>query len=301
PSECEGTAAVITADPGVSGNYSYNWTVPPGVNNPGSVASFSATVTGSYSVVVTNTSTGCNSISTLGNVTIIPIVKPQFLPVPPVCSGSIINPLPTVSLNNVNGTWTPAINNLTTTLYTFTPLGTICTDTSSMIIRVNNIPVISLGIDPDICPGQKIVLNPNATGFALNYQWQDGSTDPFYIATTKGDYSVIVSNQCGSTSGNVTIKQGICKVNIPSGFSPNNDGLNDHFSITGALYVIEFSMQVYNRWGQKVFETKNASPGWDGNFSGNKQPAGVYVYRISFTYLLTGEKNETSGTFILLR
>ncbi|MGB3007919.1 MAG: hypothetical protein WBC06_15500, partial [Chitinophagaceae bacterium] len=42
PSECEGTAAVITADPGVSGNYSYNWTVPPGVNNPGSVASFSA-------------------------------------------------------------------------------------------------------------------------------------------------------------------------------------------------------------------------------------------------------------------
>ncbi|MFL5745282.1 MAG: hypothetical protein ACJ751_11480, partial [Niastella sp.] len=67
---CAGTAATITATPGEAGTYTYVWTVPAGVPDPGNVASFTSTVAGTYSVVITNTATGCVSASASGTVTV---------------------------------------------------------------------------------------------------------------------------------------------------------------------------------------------------------------------------------------
>lgn len=67
---CAGTTATITATPGAAGTYSYVWTVPAGVTDPGNVASFTSTVAGTYSVVITNTITGCSSASASGTVSI---------------------------------------------------------------------------------------------------------------------------------------------------------------------------------------------------------------------------------------
>src|SRR6185436_1844530 len=62
PTICAGTAATITATPGGPGTYTYVWTVPAGVPDPGNVASYTSTVAGTYSVVITNTATGCTSL-----------------------------------------------------------------------------------------------------------------------------------------------------------------------------------------------------------------------------------------------
>ncbi|WP_205514036.1 beta strand repeat-containing protein, partial [Longitalea arenae] len=70
PTVCAGTPATITATPGEPGTYSYAWTVPSGVPDPGNVASFTSTVAGTYSVVITNTATGCGSASASGTVTV---------------------------------------------------------------------------------------------------------------------------------------------------------------------------------------------------------------------------------------
>lgn len=67
---CAGTVATITATPGVAATYNYVWTVPGGATNPGNVASFTSGVAGTYSVVITNTVTGCGSASASGTVTI---------------------------------------------------------------------------------------------------------------------------------------------------------------------------------------------------------------------------------------
>ncbi len=67
---CAGTSATITATPGIAGTYSYIWTVPGTVTNPGNVATFTSTVAGTYSVVITNTTTTCASASASGTVTI---------------------------------------------------------------------------------------------------------------------------------------------------------------------------------------------------------------------------------------
>jgi gliding motility-associated-like protein len=67
---------------------------------------------------------------------------------------------------------------------------------------------------------------------------------------------------------------------VPSGFTPNGDGLNDIFRPTFLKYqkLVEFS--VYNRWGQKVFSTSNKDEGWDGAFNSQPQDMGVYFYNI---------------------
>lgn len=72
PSACIGAPIVITATPGVAGNYTYTWTVPAGATNPGDVASFTPTVSGTYSVIITNNTTGCSSNPASGVVTIFP-------------------------------------------------------------------------------------------------------------------------------------------------------------------------------------------------------------------------------------
>ena len=70
PTVCQGTAATITAAPGEPGTYNYAWTVPAGVPDPGNVASFTSTLAGTYTVVITNTATGCISLPASGTVTV---------------------------------------------------------------------------------------------------------------------------------------------------------------------------------------------------------------------------------------
>ncbi len=69
---------------------------------------------------------------------------------------------------------------------------------------------------------------------------------------------------------------------IPNSFSPNGDGINDYFGPLGTHDLI-YSMSIYNRWGEKVFETDNTSLPWDGRVrASGKVVAGVYVYKITF-------------------
>jgi gliding motility-associated-like protein len=73
PTVCAGTSAIVTATPGIPGTYNYAWTVPTSFTNPGNVASFSTTVAGNYSVILTNPATTCASASVLGTVTVTPL------------------------------------------------------------------------------------------------------------------------------------------------------------------------------------------------------------------------------------
>ncbi len=70
---------------------------------------------------------------------------------------------------------------------------------------------------------------------------------------------------------------------IPTGFSPNGDGINDKFGILGSgRYSRNFEMVIWNRWGQEVYRSNDPEQGWDGNFNGSQAPPGVYAYYIQF-------------------
>jgi gliding motility-associated-like protein len=86
---------------------------------------------------------------------------------------------------------------------------------------------------------------------------------------------------------------------IPNSFTPNADGVNDVFGVTG--YSVEgYDLSVWGRWGQAIFESKGAFDTWDGNDSNGKPlPQGVYVYKLK---VYNDPKHEVrTGTVTLIR
>ncbi|MBK6965960.1 MAG: hypothetical protein IPH20_19025, partial [Bacteroidales bacterium] len=76
---------------------------------------------------------------------------PTFAPIPAICAGTTLSPLPTTSLNLITGTWAPAIDNLVTTTYTFTPESGQCAAGTTLTIVVNPLPVVDAGIYGAVC------------------------------------------------------------------------------------------------------------------------------------------------------
>ncbi|WNJ21224.1 gliding motility-associated C-terminal domain-containing protein [Pontibacter sp. G13] len=87
----------------------------------------------------------------------------------------------------------------------------------------------------------------------------------------------------------------------PNAFTPNNDGINDFFEVKGDFFET-YSIQIFNRWGQKIFESQNISDPWDGRDQGSNRasPQGVYMFRIEATGL-NGETASLSGSVTLIR
>jgi gliding motility-associated-like protein len=87
---------------------------------------------------------------------------------------------------------------------------------------------------------------------------------------------------------------------LPNAFTPDGDGLNDVFKAIGQPdKLTSFSMKVFNRWGQMVYETKDITFGWDGTYKNQPAPAGTYVYRME--YSINGYDFDVTGTLVLMR
>ena len=152
PTVCMGSSATVTATSATPGTYSYAWTVPTGATPPGNVSTFATTTAGIYSVIITNLVTGAVSPSASGTVTINPILTPAFTQIAPICAGTSLV-LPTTSTNGVTGTWSPALNNTTTTTYTFSPTAGLCAVTASMTISIIQRTVPTFPAVAAICSG----------------------------------------------------------------------------------------------------------------------------------------------------
>lgn len=93
----------------------------------------------------------------------------------------------------------------------------------------------------------------------------------------------------------------------PTAFSPNGDNLNDEFKLYGPIDEISrYSLKIYDRWGTKVFETKELSKGWDGQINDKPAPAGVYVWMADYTIRGSavtpeGEVKQDKGTLVLVK
>jgi gliding motility-associated-like protein len=127
------------------------------------------------------------------------------------------------------------------------------------------IHLVDLGPDQDICEKDKLVLHAGST--FSSYRWQNGNSDSLMQVNSTGNYSLTVTDVCGVTSSDtIHIKINPCNsfFRMPSSFSPNNDRINDVIKpvIQGKLEI--YSFKVFNRWGQRVFESENPSNGWDG-------------------------------------
>ena len=132
-----------------------------------------------------------------------------------------------------------------------------------------------------------------------NYRWQDGSLDPNYSISDTGLYFVQVSNTCGSRTDSLQVtKDCECKVSMPNAFTPNNDLINDQFIARISCELEFYAIEIYNRWGGKVFESVQQKQAWDGTINGRKPKNGVYYYVLR--YKTSNENVQTLKGSLLL-
>lgn len=90
------------------------------------------------------------------------------------------------------------------------------------------------------------------------------------------------------------------KVILPNVFSPNGDGLNDEIGILNYYIIDEFEfLQIFDRWGELVFETNDKTARWDGSFKGRAVNSNTFVYKLRYT--CSGEAFTSTGSFTILR
>lgn len=143
----------------------------------------------------------------------------------------------------------------------------------------------------------------NETNYLLEKADEDGTFETIFKgnATSFQDENIllfedeIIKYRITATYGNRTsvsntlLELPNLKVFIPNAFSPNNDGINDEYRVTGSgglngqeLLFDNFRLVVLNRWGEIVFESNDIYEGWNGQFKGVPSPVGTYVYHIEF-------------------
>ncbi len=147
----------------------------------------------------------CATIQTL-TIVINEADVPVFDPIPTICSGTILSPLPTTSLNAIDGTWSPELNNTTTTTYTFTPEASFCAETVSITVQVDPLPFLNLEDTYVLCMnvnGTEVIQSPvietELSTTDYSFVWTDAngdivSTDSFYAAQELGEFTVLVTD-----------------------------------------------------------------------------------------------------------
>lgn len=90
------------------------------------------------------------------------------------------------------------------------------------------------------------------------------------------------------------------KFYLPNAFTPNGDGLNDHFTLFPPAEMYAFEISIFNRSGHLVYRSKNPEPGWDGNFNGQPAPEGAYIYFVTYKDK-QGKLQQLKGSLVLIR
>ena len=90
-----------------------------------------------------------------------------------------------------------------------------------------------------------------------------------------------------------------CNIYIPNAFTPNGDSDNNLFGVHTLAQIESFSLSIFNRWGQLIYQTSNQSALWDGSYSETPCQEGVYIYKI--TGSISGQEFTKMGSVTLLR
>jgi gliding motility-associated-like protein len=318
---CIGDSALLTSS-NASGNQWYKDAILiPNANQ----TSYKAISSGNYSVKTTN-GTGCSSAIS-ANMTI----QASVIPTTPVvivdkqlfCAGDVGNLSSSNATGNqwykdgqaIVGATLQTYKALTTGTYTVrTSSSAVCISPFSLgtVITVNSVP-LTPNIVADgklkICKDENRKLSVslpqgNTIQWFKNNTLITGAITESILVNETGTYTSKISNASGCISNvsNAVMVEVVCTTAImmPDVFTPNGDGYNDKvFAIIPGLKYLR-TFEVYNRFGNKVFNTADASIGWDGTFKGKPQPSEAYIWVIEGVDG-KGETVKKTGTISLIR
>ena len=247
-------------------------------------------ITGTWSPAINNTVSteyaftsddGQCALNTTMTITVLEEIEPEFTQIDPICIGQIISPLPQISNNNISGTWTPALNNLETTAYTFTPESGQCSYSTTMTIEVGTFSPISItasNISNDFDSNQ--IISVAASGGSGNYEFQlDGgswqSNSIFEYVTGCEEHIVVARDIDGCIFETQT---SVMIMDYPKFFTPNGDGYNDTWNIKCLRENPVAKVSVFDRFGKLIISFSPRENSWDGRFNGQLLPGSDYWF-----------------------
>jgi gliding motility-associated-like protein len=165
------------------------------------------------------------------------------------------------------------------------------------------LPMFNLGNDTVICSTDTSFILDATDPNIDTYKWSTGETTPKITLTQSGKYAVTVTNTkfCLTFADTVSVtksKKCSYKLDMANAFTPNGDGLNDSFGPFGREFTVQ-SFQIFNRWGNLVFEGNETNKAWNGQIKGENAASDVYVYALK--YVVDGEVLALSGEVVLIR
>jgi gliding motility-associated-like protein len=172
-----------------------------------------------------------------------------------------------------------------------------CTGNSEVIFNVIPLPTAGFPDISDTIPFEQTYILEATQGYS-SYQWSTGDTTYFINVTVEGDYTVTMLTEEGCEAAEaVYMLETYLPIKIPNAFTPNDDGLNDTFKpLVNVEMVNQFSMSIYNKWGQRIFETSQLNDSWDGKNAFN----GVYQWVIEYQNML-GKVYKLRGLVHLIK
>lgn len=191
------------------------------------------------------------------------------------------------------------------TVYTVQSSNICGTVTDSIVVIVNPLPAAYAGADQTLLAGETGQLN---TASGNSYIWSPSASlscnncsNPVFTATLSQYYFLTVtdSNGCSNSDSVYIYVRDANAFYIPNAFTPNNDGLNDQFMIKGDN-ISRVQMMIFDRWGEKIFESNDINIGWNGLYKGRMAESEVYVYKIKITMDI-GEEHKLTGTVTLVK
>jgi len=277
--------------------------------------SFQQTTGTYYDSIPNGAANGCDSIiETI--LTVNPIADATITPQAALCTGDSPFNLTSVQsgglwggqgVTDVNlGEFSPSVAGVGSHQIVYTISGN-CGNSDTINIVVNASPIFDISTIDDNCDqslGEIILTNLSGIPPYL-YSWVDLSINGNAASNLQeGTYTVFVSDSTGCSNSYITTIYDLeldCDyhVYLPNVFSPNGDGENDILYVLGKG-IESISLSIYNRWGNKVFETNDMLQGWDGTYNGNEQGNAVFVYYITATFV-NGKTVEEKGNVSIVK
>ncbi len=179
----------------------------------------------------------------------------------------------------------PAVGNNTFVLEAFNG---ICSDKDTVDIFVNPLPALDLGPDQTIITGASVQLNATGGASGATYIWwpvtqlsDTISATPLASPLVTTTYHVKVTNPTGCFAVDSIIITVLPTIGVSNGITPNGDGKNDVWEIDGISAYKNCEVEIYNRWGEKLFSSPGYTEKWDGKYKGKDLPVGTYYYVIN--------------------
>jgi gliding motility-associated-like protein len=183
---------------------------------------------------------------------------------------------------------------------------------SNQVTKADHITVSGVsafaGPDQVVVAGDGVTLSGSVSPGAIAYQWSPAGTltNPNSLLTRATPASTTVytltarnADNCEG-SDNVTITVLPYCVDIKNAFSPNKDGINEHWTVTNGSCTEKVKAVVVNRYGQEMYRNENYTNNWDGTYKGKPVPDGTYYYVLTY-HFIGGRIVTLKGDVTILR